>query len=151
MISYRVRETGKAERGGDETAIELTGLLRQAGYSVFLDIHRLHTGDDWLSTITRAVQGCVAFIPIISSSYGSKAQSEYTYKEYLLAQSLKKAIMPVHHSGDYPPLDLALHMTTVQYEAIAEDRMNRAAALGKVRIVSLAQCALMSHGRGHGL
>lgn len=118
MISYRVPETGRPtpqHKEADNTAPQLQQRLVAAGYSVFLDVDNLQGGTDWLGDITAAVQSSTAIVPIVSSTYGDREKSPFTYKEYVLAESCKKVIVPVFHSGTFPPQALALHMLTMQY------------------------------------
>lgn len=118
MISYRVPETGQQGPGrpnADGTASKLTQLLEAAGYCVFLDVHNLQGGSNWLRVITRAVRSCTAFVPVISTTYGDEKESPFTYQEYIMAREEKKIIVPVYHSGRFPPSDLRLVMGTLNY------------------------------------
>ena len=83
MISYRVPETGQpapGRPGANGTAPMLAHLLVEAGYSVFLDVHNLHGGSNWLREITRGVRTCTAFVPVVSTTYGNEEASPFTYQ-----------------------------------------------------------------------
>lgn len=115
MISYRVAETGAKEKGGDGTAARIRDALTAAGYSVFLDVAHLEGGDEWDLIIQAAVADCEGFIPLVSPTYGDRAESRWTYREYVMADQMQKSIIPVFHSGDYPPKSLRMRMATVNY------------------------------------
>ena len=68
-----------------------------------------------ISDITKGVQGCRAFVTIVSTTYGCEHRSKYTYKEYLLAEKRGKIIVPVYHSGIFPPPSLSMDMVTMQF------------------------------------
>ena len=140
MISYRIPECGIPAKGGDNYAHELAALLRKAGYTVFVDVnalevyvsvdvdsvmklHALHTcmrlsslllqgGDQFPDIIQDAVRNCTAFVAICSTSYGS---TPFTKMEYTLAYNKGKTIIPVYHSGTWPPSALELFLSGVNY------------------------------------
>ena len=96
-------------------------------------------GDEYISVLTKAVSGCKAFVLICSTTYGD---TQFTKAEFNLANSEKKVcitqglmreaflwyavspahssppshcqvIIPVLHSGTYPPSELkveCMHM-----------------------------------------
>eukprot|EP00955_Chlamydomonas_euryale_P073801 361845-Chlamydomonas_euryale.AAC.5 len=118
MISYRKAETGEVtpqHEHADRTAVILAKLLVEAGFSVFFDVEDLHGGGDWLQDLTEAVRGCVAFVPILSETYGDPDKSQFTYAEFKMAHQERKVIIPVFHSGRWPPKSLELLMTSLQY------------------------------------
>ena len=57
--------------------------------------------------LTRKVQECDVFVPILSLEY---EESVWCLGELKLALNLKKAIIPIWHSGDYPPPRTILRM-----------------------------------------
>lgn len=97
MISYYVRESGIP---GDSAVVELKRLLEMRGYTVFVGELAIEAGDSWRPMIQAGVEGCKAFVVLCSPSYGD---SKWTAREIALADDLNKLIMPVWHSGPYPP------------------------------------------------
>lgn len=100
MISYRVSETGRKDQGGDGSVFELGEALRARGYDVIVGEENICGGMSWGPFIRDAVRSCAAFVPVCSPGYGG---SDWTEKELLYADRIKKTIIPVHHSGTYPP------------------------------------------------
>jgi hypothetical protein len=97
MISYCVRETGIP---GDSAVVELKRLLEMRGFSVFVGELAIEGGASWRSTIQAGVEGCTAFVVLCSPTYGD---TKWTKRELHLADDLDKLILPVWHSGPYPP------------------------------------------------
>lgn len=112
MISYRIAETGAR---GDNTAPRLAAALLAAGYSVFLDATSLGGGDLWDTTIQSAVDGCQALVAVVSHTYANSLLSVWSYRELVRADDLRKVIIPVWHSGEYPPREVAMRLATVEY------------------------------------
>lgn len=77
MLSYRVSETGAADRGGDGTTARVRSFLEASGYTVFQDVMALKGGDDFISVLNSAVKGCTVFMPIISSTYADSKLSQW--------------------------------------------------------------------------
>ena len=69
-------------------------------------------GDQFPDIIQGAVLNCKAFVAICSTSYGS---TKYTKMEFTLAHSEGKTIIPVYHSGAWPPPALKLFLAGVNY------------------------------------
>ena len=112
MISYRVPETGRRDRG-DGSAYTLADALRARSFSVFLAERNTGGGDIWHDTIQAAVEHCKAFVAVCSPTYGDSEQSQWTKAEAVLATECRKKIIPVWHSGPYPPAGLRLAFTSL--------------------------------------
>ena len=104
VLSYHIPETGKPcpqHPDADGSAPAIARILIEAGYSV-------PTGQDdspqvaSLSRI-RALQVCKAFVVLVSKTYGDPQLSSHTQKEYLAAKDAGLPILPVYHSGRFPP------------------------------------------------
>ena len=111
MISYRVPETGA---GGDKSVFALQKMLEARGYSVFVGEAAIEGGSSWPSTIQKGVEDCRAFVVLCSASYGDAAASPWTKRELELADNLKKPLVPVWHSGPYPPRAVAIYLGGTQ-------------------------------------
>ncbi|KXZ51175.1 hypothetical protein GPECTOR_13g662 [Gonium pectorale] len=102
VLSYQIVETGAKELGGDGTVMAMKAFLQSQGYTVFVGDSSGRGGE----TLGQRVQddavvvGCSAFIAICSPTYGA---TEWTFNEFQLADNKKKPILPVWHSGPYPP------------------------------------------------
>lgn len=77
MLSYRVSETGAADKGGDGTTANIRAFLEASGYTVFQDVMFLTGGDDFISVLNSAVTGCAVFMPVISPTYGDMKRSQW--------------------------------------------------------------------------
>ena len=111
MLSYRVPHTG---HGGDSSAFELQAGLERLGYSFFIAETAIEGGDSWPSTIQQAVEDCKAVVVLSSPDYGNEDQSPWTKRELELAANLKKPLIPVWHSGPYPPPAVQIYLSGVQ-------------------------------------
>jgi hypothetical protein len=100
MISYRVPETGA---GGDGAVFSLRAGLEARGYSVFVGEQDIGGADSWMSVIQAGVSGCTAFVVLCSPTYGDAAVSQWTQREFMQAVNEGKLLLPVWHSGAYPP------------------------------------------------
>ena len=107
MISYRVPETGD---GGDRAVFALQAALQARGYSVFVGEAAIQGASSWPATIQRGVEGCRAFVVLCSPTYGDAAVSPWTERELVLADNLRKPLLPVWHSGPYPPPAVAIYL-----------------------------------------
>ena len=112
FISYRVRETGD---GGDRTVYRLTDALREKGVSYFVAETALQGGSNWVHKIQEALLGCTAFIVLCSPTYGDPEISPWTSAELILARGENKLIIPVWHSGPYPPPAVKLIMSGLNH------------------------------------
>ena len=107
MISYRVSETGD---GGDRSVFALADALRANGYSVFVGESAIQAGDIWPRTVQEGVLNCRAFVVMCSTSYGDERVSPWTFREIALADNQMKPIIPVWHSGVYPPPAVSIYL-----------------------------------------
>ena len=123
MISYRVPETGTVSTG-DGSAFHLRDALRQRGYTVFVGESDIVVGNQWPTVIQAAVEGCRAFIPLCSKTYGDLKKSKWSFRELVLADNLDKPLLPVWHSGQYPPHDVMIYLTGSQRAPAGEHGMS---------------------------
>ncbi|GFR39834.1 hypothetical protein Agub_g328, partial [Astrephomene gubernaculifera] len=108
MLSYRKPETGA---GGDNMVFVIKSYLQSKGYTVFVGENKLQGGQLWGQEIQAAVINCEVFIALCSPSYGS---SPWTFREFQLADNKEKCILPIWHSGPYPPPALEIFLSGVQ-------------------------------------
>jgi hypothetical protein len=108
MLSYRVSETG--DQGGDRSVFALADALRARRYRVFVGESAIQAGNIWPRTIQEGVEGCRAFVAVCSATYGDERVSPWTFREIALADSLKKPIIPIWHSGRYPPPAVSIYL-----------------------------------------
>jgi hypothetical protein len=111
MISYRVPETGE---GGDKSVFYLQAALEKRGYRVFVGEAAIQGGASWPTTIQQGVEDCQAFVILCSPTYGDPAVSPWTKRELELADNLKKPLIPVFHSGAYPPKAVGIYLGGLQ-------------------------------------
>lgn len=101
FFTYRVPETG---RGGDNSVFKIAAKLQQLyGYSVFVAEGNIQVGDNWTNAITHALRNCEAVVVMCSETYGDDELSPWTGCELAMAANAKKLLLPVWHSGPYPP------------------------------------------------
>lgn len=72
-------------------------------------------GSDFFLTIQESINRCEVFVAVCSSTYSNKEESEWTYMEYTLAKTKKKHILPVFHSGTWPPAGIEMYLITKEY------------------------------------
>ncbi|KAL6760438.1 hypothetical protein V8C86DRAFT_2552204 [Haematococcus lacustris] len=111
FLSYRVPETGMKEHGGDRTVPLLKSALEAQGYSVFVAESDIEGGASWVQTIQVAITDCQVFIPVCSKTYG---ETKWTLRELHEADEANKEILPLWHSGDYPPKTVSMYLRSVQ-------------------------------------
>ena len=106
MLSYRESETGKA---GSNFAFRLQEALELKNLNVFAYANLAET-DHWMSPQTNGVASCRVFMPIFSPEYGDLDKSPWSAAELMTAAAYLgtpgaglSAILPVWHSGTYPP------------------------------------------------
>ena len=117
MISYRVPETGD---GGDGCVWVLRRALEARDFTVFVsEGGGIRAGDDWTDEIQRRVRECAAMVVLCSTTYGDKAVSSWTHAELNMANNLSKPLLPVWHSGPFPPRGVEIQLTTKQRVPIA--------------------------------
>ena len=114
MISYCAKDCGPC---GDGSASLLAAFLRGHGHRVFVydkAQRAVDGGDGWRGAIQAGLLGCSVFVAMCSSGYAA-SESAWTTREFFLADEKKKYIVPLHHSGVYPPPKLAIMLTGVPY------------------------------------
>jgi hypothetical protein len=111
MISYRITDSG-AE--GDRSVFALKSALEARGVSVFVGESNITAASNWISRIQRGIANCKAFVIMCSPTYGHETLSPWTKREFELAVLLKKPLVPVWHSGPYPPPEVALVLGATQ-------------------------------------
>ena len=108
MLSYRVTETGdprdtkEDKKKGDNFTPRLQRALEARGYSCFVGEKQLEGGDEWATTIAKAVKGCKAMLIVSSPTYG---MTKWTFRELQMADNNAKKLIPIYHSGNFPPND----------------------------------------------
>ena len=101
----------------DGSASLLAAFLRGHGHRVFVydkAQRAVDGGDGWRGAIQAGLLGCSVFVAMCSSGYAA-SESAWTTREFFLADEKKKYIVPLHHSGVYPPPKLAIMLTGVPY------------------------------------
>ncbi|GFH12285.1 TIR domain-containing protein [Haematococcus lacustris] len=58
-----------------------------------------------------AITDCQVFIPVCSKTYGD---TKWTLRELHAADKANKEILPLWHSGDYPPKPVSMYLDHVQ-------------------------------------
>ena len=104
FVAYRNAETGADAAGGDGTAVALRAVLEHLGIRVFFGAVSLSGGQAWVKQITHAAKTCAVFCPVVSRTFGA---SKWTLRELQMADESKRAIVPVWHSGPWPPATAA--------------------------------------------
>lgn len=106
MLSYREGETGMA---GSNFAFRLQEALELKNLNVFAYANLSQT-DHWMSPQTNGVASCRVFMPIFSPQYGDLDKAPWSAAELMTAVAYLRApgaglsaILPVWHSGTYPP------------------------------------------------
>jgi hypothetical protein len=104
MVSFRSSEAG-------ESAVQWQQALQARGYTVFASPTTLLGGFSWPASIQHQVRECRAFLVLATPSYGA---SLWTRRELVLADSHAKHIIPIWHSGPWPPPAAAIYLAEVQ-------------------------------------
>ena len=112
VMSYRVTETGLR---GDKSVFKIARHVRRRGYRVFVAEGDLEAGNNWPTTIQEAVRNCKAIVAMCSNTYGDKKLSRWTLRELVMADNRDKLILPVWHSGPYPPQGVEIYLSGTQY------------------------------------
>jgi hypothetical protein len=151
MISYRVPETGD---GGDKSVFALQAALEARGYRVFVGEAAIEGGSSWPATIQRGVEDCAAFVILCSPTYGDAAASPWTARELVLADNMKKPLIPVWHSGPYPPKAVAIYLGGTQRipggnfsKGYVESKVSHAAVAEEL-VAALARAGVTPRGGG---
>lgn len=80
------------------------------GYSTFIAESDIEGADCWASVIQGAIDEADCVVAICSTSYGDTV---WTKREFEYADGAKKLIVPLWHSGTFPPKPLALYLAGV--------------------------------------
>merc|ERR1712086_1122273 len=138
MISYVVDCTG---RRGDKSAERLKHRLEREDFiKVLFDTTEIQFGGDFGVTINQMVRTCDVMVPYISdgfavlrSGYRSDESSRFnigqswTLKEVQAAVRSSKQVVPVWHSGPYPPENLVVELGALQYIKMKGDEIDSVA------------------------
>lgn len=98
LISYRVSDTGQPL--GDGTALELKRALEVLGFKAFVAELDIRGGQAWANVIGQTIEKCRAVVAFCSKGYGER---KWTARELIKADNLNKVLVPVLHSGQFPP------------------------------------------------
>ena len=80
-------------------------------YSVFVAESDLKGGQSWAARIQDAVRRCEALVVLCSPTYGD---TQWTFRELQLADNHRKPIVPVWHSGPFPPPSVEIFLSGSQ-------------------------------------
>jgi hypothetical protein len=104
MLSFRNSETKEETR-------RWAAALEARGFTVFASMNTLMGGFAWPASIQYQVRECRAFVVVASPSYGA---SLWTRRELVLADAVAKPIIPIWHSGPWPPPAAAIYLAETQ-------------------------------------
>jgi hypothetical protein len=93
-------------------ALQIEERLEQF-FNVWIDREGIEGGMQWEQAITEAVKGCTVFIVIVTSESN---QSKWVARETILADQLKKHLVPIFLDGELPLRLLNLHFVDFQGE-----------------------------------
>jgi hypothetical protein len=111
LISYCVAETGGP---GDRSVFGLQAALVARGFRVFVGESAIQAGASWPDAVNNGIQAAAAVIVLCSPGYADPERSRWTCRELQLAVVLNKPLVPVWHSGTYPPPGAAPHLVCRQ-------------------------------------
>jgi hypothetical protein len=97
-----------------EYALQLAEHSEKWGFSVWIDINEINTGDRWMTKIEESISACSALIVIMTPE---AKKSEYVEAEILLAKELGKPILPILLRGEAFPI-----LSTRQFYDVRKDR-----------------------------
>lgn len=101
FIGYRVNDTGEGH-GADGSVFKLRAALEERGFAVFIGEKSITAGpNDYPAQIDDALSRATVFIALCSPGYA--AIDSWSRRELNMALDLNKPIIPVWHSGPYPP------------------------------------------------
>jgi hypothetical protein len=101
-----------------EFARYLRALLEQEGFAVWIDEGRLTPSARWWKTIEKSIDGCGAFVVVMSPN---AYESDWVEREILRAEKQKKSIYPVLLAGDSWS-----RLANIQYENLTKGKGLRA-------------------------
>ena len=121
FLSFREADVGSSAGTGE--AAKLKEALVRLGFTVFLSEDSIPSGADWLEAIADSVSDCEAVVALCSNTYG---ESEGVSDEMKLAKLKRKPMLPVLHSGEWPPKNCRLMFAGTNYTPWggAEDTAN---------------------------
>ena len=65
MLSYRVKETGATDLGGDDTVVKLAAAVEAQGYTCFIGESALQGGELWAKKIQEAVKARLCYVTLV--------------------------------------------------------------------------------------
>lgn len=98
FLSYQGEDTGE---GGDLSAFHVRAALEARGFSVFL-------GEQRSALASAALMKCRAVVALCSPRYGYTGSP--SFKELAMGVAMEKFLVPLWHSGPYPPNDTHLFL-----------------------------------------
>ncbi len=99
------------------SALALVAALRDVGYDVWLDQHRINAAARWSKEIVQAIDTCKIFAVLLSDS---SLESENVFKELSLAAERHKQILPINIERVKLNDDFAYHLAGLQRIGIEE-------------------------------
>ena len=78
-------------------ATDLATELREKGFDVWLDDHRLHSSEDWWNSIVAALWNCSAIVVILTPASDA---SRWVQREIMIADERGKPMFPLLLKGD---------------------------------------------------
>jgi len=112
FLSYVVSETGE---DGDSSVQRITKLLSTFRIEAYVAEDKLKGGADFPEEIGKSIKSCDVFIAVLSPSYGTR---KWCKRELNMADQYEKVIIPILHSGPYPPKEEGLHLTISQLQFV---------------------------------
>ena len=86
---------------------------------------------------------CKAFVILCSPTYGDRTQSPWTFDELTMAKNNRKPLIPVWHSGVYPPPTVEIMLGGLQRIPAGNNDMR---AVSLARVVDELAAALQRAG-----
>lgn len=135
------------EKGGDETVFKVKDALEGMELcNVLIDRDEIEGGANWALTLNEMVSKCHIMIPIISELFAVlrpvgayNAGQSWTLREVLAADRAGKTIIPLFHSGEYPPQNLGIVLGATQYIDIRGHAFDEGMKLLRVLIERMAE------------
>lgn len=100
-------------------ALALQEGLEQQGCAVWLDTHRLQTGQRWREEIVQAIGGCDYFVLLLSSW---SIRSENVVKELSIAEGSGRPILPLMLGQVAIPDSMTYQLAGLQFVSVAADQ-----------------------------
>jgi TIR domain len=86
--------------------------LQRHKFTVFSSANGLPAGVFWPDVLQAGVRSCRCMVVLCSPGYG---RTPWTKRELMLADSLHKLILPLWHSGVYPPPATSILLQGTQF------------------------------------